>query len=50
MRNSSRNPDSVNFTNCNFIDNAAQNEGTAVGLFSLVHVDQVGFPVAFENW
>ena len=48
--NSSRNPDSVNFTDCNFIDNSAENEGTAVGLFSLVHVDQVGFPVGFDNW
>ena len=48
--NSSQNPDSVNFTECSFTDNTAKNEGTAVGLFSLVHVDQVGFPVGFENW
>ena len=48
--NSSRNPDGVNFTECDFVDNVAKNEGTAVGLFSLVHVDQVGFPVGFENW
>ena len=48
--NSTRSPDVVNFTNCSFVDNAAENEGTAVGLFSLVHVDQVGFPVGFENW
>ena len=48
--NSTRNPDSMNFTNCTFYNNAAENEGTAVGLFSLVHVDQVGFPVGFENW
>ena len=47
---SSQNPDSVNFTDCNFVDNLARNEGTAVGLFSLVHVDQVGFPVGFDNW
>ena len=37
--NSSRNPDGVNFTDCNFIDNLAENEGTAVGLFPLVYVD-----------
>ena len=43
-------PDRMNFTNYSFIDNAADNEGTAVGLFSLVHVDQVGFPVSFEDW
>lgn len=43
-------PDAVNITRCNFSDNSAFNEGTAVGLFSLVHVDQVGFPVSFENW
>ena len=43
-------PDSVMFTSCDFTDNTANNEGTAVGLFSLVHVDQVGFPVSFENW
>ena len=48
--NSSRNPDGVNFTDCDFIDNLAENEGTAVGLFSLVHVDQVGFPVGFQDW
>ena len=43
-------PDRVNFTNCGFYDNTASNEGTAVGLFSLVHVDKVGFPVSFEDW
>ena len=43
-------PDSINFERCLFVDNAAENEGTAVGLFSLVHVDQVGFPVSFEDW
>ncbi|CAI7990699.1 hypothetical protein GBAR_LOCUS524 [Geodia barretti] len=47
--NSSRSPDGVNFTECDFVNNMAKNEGTAVGLFSLVHVDQVGFPVGFEN-
>ena len=48
--NSTMHPDSVVFTDCVFHFNAAENEGTAVGLFSLVHVDQVGFPVRFENW
>ena len=43
-------PDSINFERCLFVDNAAENEGTAIGLFSLVHVDQVGFPVSFEDW
>ena len=48
--NSTAFPDAVNFMRCNFTSNSAVNEGTAVGLFSLVHVDQVGFPVNFENW
>lgn len=47
---STRNPDNVTFTNCSFLSNEAFNEGTAVGLFSLVHVDQVGFPVTFRDW
>ena len=42
--------DSINFANCRFINNSASNEGTAVGLFSLVHVDQVGYPVSFSDW
>lgn len=48
--NSTRLPDSVSFTNCLFAGNTAENEGTAVGLFSLVHVDQIGFPVSFTDW
>ena len=48
--NSTTYPDTVNIIQCNFTNNSAFNEGTAVGLFSLVHVDQVGFPVSFENW
>lgn len=43
-------PDRMLFSGCNFIGNSAINEGTAVGLFSLVHVDQVGFLVNFTNW
>ncbi len=43
-------PDLAEFKNCNFTSNRASNEGTAVGLFALVHVDEVGFPVTFTNW
>ena len=43
-------PDTASFINCDFHDNLALNEGSAVGLFSLVHVDEVGFPVNFTNW
>lgn len=43
-------PDSIDFSRCRFINNNASNEGTAVGLFSLVHVDQVGYPVNFTDW
>lgn len=43
-------PDSASFENCHFTSNWASNEGTAVGLFALVHVDEVGFPVNFTNW
>lgn len=42
--------DNINFVNCQFMFNSASNEGTAVGLFSLVHVDQVGYPVSFGDW
>ena len=43
-------PDRLGFNKCRFIGNIAANEGTAVGLFSLVHVDQVGFLVNFTDW
>ena len=43
-------PDVLILKNCMFHTNYAMNEGTAVGLFSLVHVDQVGFRVFFEDW
>ena len=43
-------PDLLHFHNCSFKDNTAVHEGTAVGLFSLVHVDNVGFPVHFTDW
>ena len=48
--NSTRRPDRLIFNDTMFTRNRAPNEGTAVGLFSLVHVDQVGFPVRFEDW
>ncbi len=48
--NSTRSPDTLLFRKCSFHSNQAENEGTAVGLFSLVHVDQVGFPVDFQDW
>ena len=47
---SSELPDEIVFRHCDFVNNSAENEGTAVGLFSLVHVDQVGFPVYFFDW
>ena len=47
---STEQPDEMWFSKCNFSYNKAINEGTGVGLFSLVHVDQVGFPVKFHNW
>ena len=43
-------PDSAVITNCSFYGNSANKEGTAVGLFSLVHVDESGFPVEISNW
>ena len=42
--------DAMSLRACHFAENRATNEGTAVGLFSLVHVDQVGFPVTFQDW
>ena len=43
-------PDSALLERCKFVGNQASNEGTAVGLFALVHVDEVGFPVMFIDW
>ena len=43
-------PDTLHFHNCSFQRNSAVNEGTAVGLFSLLHVEDVGFPVHFSDW
>jgi len=50
---SSANPelqDRVTFLNCEFKENQARDEGTAVGLFALVGVEEFGFPVSFVNW
>ena len=35
---------------CNFLYNVAHFEGTAVGLFSLGHVNQAGFRTLMHNW
>ena len=43
-------PDRVEFTQCTFDSNEAVIEGTAVGLFALVHVEEFGFPVQFTDW
>ena len=43
-------PDSAEFVGCKFLRNRARHEGSAVGLFSLVHVEEFGFPVGFTNW
>ncbi|KAL5515916.1 hypothetical protein EMCRGX_G001161 [Ephydatia muelleri] len=47
--NSAQYPDTVTFYNCKFIGNSAFREGTAVGLFSVIRVDQIGFPVYFVD-
>lgn len=48
--NSTQSPDNLTLSESIFTGNRATNEGTAVGLFSLVHVDQIGFPVFFQDW
>ena len=42
--------DRVSFVDCEFVENKAKDEGTAVGLFSLVGVEEFGFPIDFVNW
>ena len=42
--------DRVSFVDCEFVENKAKDKGTAVGLFSLVGVEEFGFPVDFVNW
>ena len=43
-------PDVVVFENCLFELNTAEREGSAVGLFSLLHTDLKPFPASFINW
>ena len=43
-------PDVVVFDNCLFELNTAEREGSAVGLFSLMHNNLKPFPVSFSNW
>ena len=43
-------PDRASFSDCLFYNNKANVEGTAVGLFALVRVEEFGFPVEFTNW
>lgn len=42
--------DKAEFIKCDFVENKAMDEGTALGLFSLVGVEEFGFPVDFVNW
>lgn len=43
-------PDGAKFIRCLFRGNVADVEGTAVGLFALVHAEEFGYPVEFSNW
>ena len=43
-------PDRIRFIHCLFYSNEALIEGSAVGLFALVHVEEFGFPVEFTDW
>ena len=43
-------PDVVVFENCLFELNTAEREGSAVGLFSLLHNDLEPFPASFISW
>ena len=43
-------PDVVVFEKCLFELNTAEREGSAVGLFSLVHSDLEPFPASFISW
>ena len=43
-------PDVVVFENCLFELNTAEREGSAVGLFSLLHTDLEPFPASFISW
>lgn len=43
-------PDEAHFIRCLFDSNVGKIEGTAVGLFALLHVEEFGFPVEFKDW
>ncbi len=43
-------PDMLIFEDCLFAFNTAEREGSAVGLFSLLHSKLRPFPVSFNNW
>ena len=43
-------PDNLVFKNCTFVGNKAENDGTAVGLFALLQVNEIGNPVLVEDW
>lgn len=40
----------LELSSCNFSNNVAHFEGTAVGLFSLGHVNDAGFRTLIQNW
>jgi len=40
----------LELSSCNFSNNVAHFEGTAVGLFSLGHVNYSGFRTLIQNW
>lgn len=43
-------PDKAHFIRCLFTSNVGKIEGSAVGLFALLHVEEFGFPVEFTDW
>ena len=45
-----RKSDALVLEECIFEENAAFFDGTAVGVFSLTHTDQVGLPVTITDW
>lgn len=42
--------DILKLINCWFVNNAACFEGTALGVFSLTHTNQIGIPVEISDW
>ena len=43
-------PDKAHFIHSLFSSNVGKIEGSAVGLFALLHVEEFGFPVEFTDW